>query len=90
MYATQIACLNDYTELSYAIRLLREAIAAREPNTEDEEFIIEKVTNSRSEESVANSFWFVSCLSAERDHLSQWRAYSGGENGYAIGSMARR
>ena len=28
---------------------------------------------------------FVTCFSARGDDLSQWRAYSGGENGYAIG-----
>lgn len=28
--------------------------------------------------------FFVSCFSAKRDDLSQWRAYSGGEGGYMI------
>jgi Protein of unknown function (DUF2971) len=27
---------------------------------------------------------FVVCFSEQRDHLSQWRAYSGGEGGYAL------
>jgi hypothetical protein len=31
---------------------------------------------------------FVTCLSEEKDDLSQWRAYGGGENGYAIGFKA--
>lgn len=30
------------------------------------------------------SDFFVTCFSAVRDDLSQWRAYGGGENGYAI------
>jgi hypothetical protein len=32
--------------------------------------------------------WFVTCFSKEKDDLSQWRAYSGGENGYAIAFLA--
>ncbi len=31
---------------------------------------------------------WVTCFSAEKDDLSQWRAYGGGENGYAIGFAA--
>ncbi len=36
----------------------------------------------------AASFHFVTCFSEEKDDLSQWRAYAGGENGYAIGFRA--
>jgi hypothetical protein len=28
--------------------------------------------------------WFVACFSKQKDDLSQWRAYGGGENGFAI------
>jgi hypothetical protein len=38
--------------------------------------------------SSAPSYWFVTCFSGNEDDLSQWRAYSGGENGYAIGFRA--
>jgi hypothetical protein len=31
---------------------------------------------------------YVTCFSVEKDDLSQWRAYGGGENGYAIGFRA--
>jgi hypothetical protein len=33
--------------------------------------------------------YFVSCFSSLEDDLSQWRSYGGGENGYAIGIIAR-
>lgn len=36
----------------------------------------------------APSMYFVTCFSEEEDDLSQWRAYCGGENGYAIGFRA--
>ena len=32
---------------------------------------------------------FVTCFSLVKDDLSQWRAYGGGENGYAIGFKCR-
>jgi hypothetical protein len=34
---------------------------------------------------VETNEWFVACFSSERDDLSQWRAYGGGESGYSIG-----
>jgi len=36
----------------------------------------------------APSAFFIACFSREEDSLGQWRAYSCGENGYAIGFKA--
>ena len=36
----------------------------------------------------APSPFFVTCFSQMEDDLSQWRSYSGGENGYALGFSA--
>jgi hypothetical protein len=33
--------------------------------------------------------YFVTCFSSLEDDLSQWRSYGGGENGYAIGILAK-
>jgi hypothetical protein len=37
----------------------------------------------------APSMYFVTCFTEHADDLSQWRAYSDGENGYAIAFRAR-
>ena len=89
LFATQIACLNDQSEYHYSVYLYRDALLRlHSPEmTEDAAHLIEvidqglapdKFTTSRNE-------WFVSCFSSKRDDLSQWRAYGGGENGFAIG-----
>ena len=96
IFSTQISCLNDATELRYASRLFQEALAdlrntigadaaalkfldgALSYFTENPEFPAQAVVP-----------YFVTCFSDEKDDLSQWRAYAGGENGYAIGFKAR-
>src|SRR5882762_4393642 len=95
LYATQVGCLNDSTEIRYATRLLREAFLNLQTDQALEEvergFLAEFIKDSTQETVVppnASSKWFVTCFTQQRDDLSQWRAYSGGENGYAIGFLA--
>ncbi|CAA7626016.1 conserved hypothetical protein [Candidatus Terasakiella magnetica] len=89
LFATQLACLNDQTEYRYSVNLYRQAMLALWPSAKstetehlfgliDEHLSPERYATSRNE-------WFVTCFSEMRDDLSQWRAYGGGENGYAIG-----
>jgi len=86
LWATQAACLNDTTELIYAADLLRLRVKERIGGTVSKEFqtflshFAEVLLNPSSE----NAGIFVTCFSEKRDDLSQWRAYSGGEGGYAI------
>ena len=94
IYSTQVSCLNDSTEINYGSSLLRKAfvtIRAQELlDDEDTKFLLNRITSNSqtpSNPSNAPSQWFVTCFSAEGDDLSQWRAYGGGENGYAIGFM---
>ncbi len=89
LYSTQVSCLNDRTEVRYGESLLRNAfIEVQKQDHQQEEaellkqLIEESATNS--EKPPAPSDFFVACFSSERDDLSQWRAYGGGENGYAI------
>ena len=92
LYATQVSCLNDTTETRYSTLVLKEAFAnLRQKNANDSEtheFLDKLVGAPLGEVSTAPSYWFVACFSKNGDDLSQWRAYSGGENGYAIGFRA--
>jgi hypothetical protein len=95
LYATQVSCLNDSTEVLYASNVLRNAFLNLQPESfsgEEAQLLTEIVKNGLSSTgqlpSHIPSRWFVTCFSHERDDLSQWRAYSGGENGYALGFYA--
>jgi hypothetical protein len=61
-------------------------------DTEEEKRFLERIVKATVEEPAAPtnlpSAWFVTCFSKQKDDLSQWRAYSGGENGYAIAFLA--
>jgi hypothetical protein len=87
LYATQVSCLNDSTEVLYSTKLLTNAFLKIRPEKFEERYLLERMINP-VEEPVARinltGAWFVTCFSKERDDLSQWRAYGGGENGYAI------
>ncbi len=90
IYATQVACLNDSSEVRYGEDLLKQAflhIQTKESLPLEEASFLEQVLKPSAGDGTTNptSDWFVSCFSKEKDDLSQWRAYSGGENGYAIG-----
>jgi hypothetical protein len=98
IFATHVACLNDSTEIRYAAKLMRDALLdLKQKLAEDIEAIrfIDKVLELTSEDpkipNHAPSRFFVSCFTTQEDDLSQWRAYgdTGGENGYAIGFVAR-
>jgi len=100
LYATQVSCLNDSTEVSYAGDLLHSAgvrLGAGNLSPEQRqavELLLRATVDGRLASaaspinSTASSWWFVTCFSSERDDLSQWRAYGTGENGYAIGFRA--
>jgi Protein of unknown function (DUF2971) len=95
LYATQVSCLNDSTEVLYGEKLLRDAfidIQTQNTKSREEAFILERIIKNIAEEPTTPtnipSPFFVTCFSKEKDDLSQWRAYSGGENGYAIAFLA--
>jgi len=97
LYSTQVSCLNDSRELSYASDLIRDAYIALptvvEDLSEQEQGLLREVIKYYSDPEIAatvknSSRWFVSCFSERKDDLSQWRAYGSGENGYAIAFAA--
>jgi hypothetical protein len=98
LLSTQVSCLNDSSEVRYGSNLLRKAYLdlLRQSATENpklEEFLRKyelATTEDPSAPLHAPSYWFVTCFSRNGDDLSQWRAYCGGENGYAIAFKASR
>jgi hypothetical protein len=96
IFSTQVSCLNDSTEIRYAQVLFQKALTEvlSKYNGDDsvKTFVtrylklIEEVSRVPSH---APSPFFVACFSREEDSLSQWRAYCGGENGYAIEFKAK-
>ena len=88
IFATQLACLNDQTELRYAMGYVRAALREMRPlwqNDPNAVFILDLLEKTREVDLVPESSLFVACFSRHADDLSQWRAYGGGENGYALG-----
>jgi hypothetical protein len=95
LYATQVSCLNDSSEIRYATSLFKNALIgllakyATDPKIES---FVKKFLKLIEEEperpNHAPSPFFVTCFSHHEDDLSQWRSYCGGENGYAIGFVA--
>src|SRR5579862_6471950 len=89
LYSTQVSCLNDRTEVHYGETLLRDAfleIQEQDHPSEEATLLKQLIEDSAtdSKKTAPPSDFFVTCFSSERDDLSQWRAYGGGENGYAI------
>jgi hypothetical protein len=96
IYATQVSCLNDATEIRYAASKLREALLTMMPVMGEEDsaakFVKQYVELLDDTDTTPNNMhlpYFVCCFSASEDDLSQWRSYGGGENGYAIGIKVR-
>jgi hypothetical protein len=92
LWATQISCLNDTKEVIYAAEELRSRVKARRAAVNDPKIVplFQHMEEALSEVGVEASPTFVACLSAHKDDLSQWRAYSGGEGGYAIQFDAKK
>jgi len=91
IYSTQISCLNDTSEFRYSSGLFREALASLRgkfaTNLTALAFLDAAVgyfAENPDYPAQARASQFVACFSEEENDLSQWRAYGGGENGYAI------
>lgn len=88
IWTTHISCLNDATEVHYATSLLVSAVEERWARTKSlpsPDIFLYDVLSDRLADDVRLRRWFVTCFTTKDDDLSQWRAYSGGEGGYAIG-----
>ena len=95
IYATQVLSLNDSSEVRYGQHLIRDAFltvrSAEDSLPPVEAEFLERLIKNSVELDAPNrpSDWFVTCFSREKDDLSQWRAYGGGENGFAIAFRAK-
>lgn len=84
LYASNIRYLNDSQELELAIKLMKEII-------DDTDLRQHDVNNDFKDWAGTMLYFverydsFVSSFSENGDDLSQWRAYSGKTDGYAIG-----
>ncbi len=96
IYATQVSCLNDSSEIRYASFVFREALTRLEQKqvsgSHDAAFLAAALKYFADDPMSPNHVAlpnFVACFSEISDDLSHWRAYGGGENGYAIGFKAK-
>jgi hypothetical protein len=86
IWCTQVSCLNDTMEFTYAVGELQKRVHARLAEPHDavlDPFLAGLDQYLRAPDPDTTSL-FVTCFSQDRDDLSQWRSYSGGEGGYAI------
>jgi hypothetical protein len=86
LWSTQIACLNDSTEIGYALGEINSRVAAMKAGAHDPNVdpMLGRLAVVLSEPGLATSPAFITCLSAAADSLPQWRGYANGEGGYAI------
>jgi hypothetical protein len=96
VYSTQVSCLSDSSEIRYASFVFREALSRlgqkQVPGSLDTAFLTTALNYFADDPTSPNHVdlpHFVACFSENRDDLSQWRAYGGGENGYALGFKAK-
>jgi hypothetical protein len=86
LWATHVACLNDSSELLYPIELLRVKVRKKlqSPASPELGFVLKQMEEGLSTPTIHTEGRFIVCFSEDGDDLSQWRAYGGGEGGYAI------
>jgi hypothetical protein len=95
IFATQVSCLNDSTEIRYYSMSFRTALTEQLENIDDEatsKFLKRYVTLLQDEDTTPMSAdlpYFVTCFTPLQDDVNHWRDYGGGENGYAIGVRTR-
>lgn len=86
--ASHIAFMNDAKEYAYGAELLNKIITEKMTPETTHEGIIEVIYQFIRPEKFSLAHYmpcFVACFTSKRDDLSQWRAYGGGEGGFAIG-----
>jgi hypothetical protein len=78
-WATDMFCLNDASEMSYAVELAKHTLPRDCPwdqYLENPQYLVGSLGGLHSH---------VTCFSAEDDMLSQWRAYGALGKGFALG-----
>lgn len=89
VWATDSRFLNDPTEISYAIRVVREVMSGV---LKDDPRGLKALSRSISDllaEYEANAKVYIACFCPKGDLLSQWRGYGAVGGGFALGFSAR-
>jgi hypothetical protein len=75
LWSTQIACVNDSTEIGYALGEINSRVAAMKAGPHDPKLdpMLDRLAVVLSEPGLATSPAFITCLSAAGDDLPQWR-----------------
>ena len=85
IWSTQVSCLNDSQEIRHGLDLMRDVLkhlpTGGDRHDAFKAFLMDRLT--KLPRSYMNCF--VLCLSEKKNDLSQWRGYSGGENGVSVG-----
>ena len=86
LLATHISCLNDTSELVYAIEKFKDKLEKRlkEPLPDKIKHLLQSLKQIIDGNKIETSPVFVACFSSVDDDLNQWRTYGGGEGGYSI------
>ncbi len=88
LWATDIAYMNDATEMTYGLALVaRELEQAMTDATDLEKELFRR--SDVSESTVIRRGDFVTCFCTAGDLLSQWRSYAAAGSGHAIGFNTR-
>ena len=79
LWSTQVACLNDSSELLNPIEWLYAKVREKltSPTSSEVEFLLKQIDRGLSEPKIATEGRFLACFSEDGDDLSQWRAYGG-------------
>src|ERR1700739_1105098 len=91
IFATQVSCLNDSTEIRYSSMKFRTALIEQLEMINDEatsRFVkkyIELLQDGDANPASADLPYFVTCFTPLEDDFAHWKSYRGGESGYAIG-----
>lgn len=88
LWATDIAYMNDATEMAYGLALIAKHVArANTGATEVEREFLRR--SDVSESQVIRRGDFVTCFCGDGDLLSQWRSYGAAGSGYSVGFNTR-
>lgn len=85
LWATDRRFLNDSSEISYGLELVKEILSEKIEN-EKSEVVSEFMRRSLNIDIVINIYEiYISCFCEEGNLLSQWRGYGDKGDGYSIG-----
>jgi len=86
-WTMQIANVNDAREILHSIELFLQAVLRHRSTAQlstEAVFLFDKMEEGLRKSQIDTLGVFVACFSTAYDDLNQWRAYSGGEGGYAL------